>query len=90
MEKEVFDLREIETRERPDVRDLLERGPPFDFFISLMSSCVPYGRSFCTSLQMWWIKDGFLSLIDLQTAASFSCIYWSLIAAILYLNLLCR
>jgi len=29
LEAEPIDLREIETLERPDVRDLFERGPPF-------------------------------------------------------------
>ena len=42
MDIEAFDLRDYDTLERPEVRDLFERGPlDLAFLISLMSNYVP-------------------------------------------------
>ena len=80
-----------ETFERPEVRDLLDRGPPLlACFTWRTSSCSPYGRMFCTSLQMWCSKEGFLSLIVLVIVASFFCISSKWINASWWRYLMCR
>ena len=75
-----------------DLPDLCERAPPADFLAlanSTWSRGSPHGLSFCISLQMCLMSEGFFSYIELHTTSSFSIIWASSKLAYLCLNLMC-